>query len=155
MMPNDYLIDRLAIEGLYIRYCDLVDSKRFDELGDVFMDEATGDYTQALGPGVISPNLASLVASMHLNLGEGSNCGATHHNVGNFSIDIDGHSASTRVHYYAVHRGINDCAGALYSMWGQYEDRLEKTAAGWRVKARVYKCFLSEGPAAVVGASAR
>ncbi|MCJ1885080.1 nuclear transport factor 2 family protein [Pseudomonas sp. LA21] len=154
-MPNDYLIDRLAIEGLYIRYCDLVDSKRFDELADVFMDEATGDYTQALGPGVISPNLASLVASMHLNLGKGSNCGTTHHNVGNFSIEIDGKSASTRVHYYAVHRGINDCAGALYSMWGQYEDRLEKTASGWRVKARVYKCFLSEGPAAVVSASVR
>lgn len=154
-MTDDLLREHLDIERLYVLYCDLVDSKRFDKLGDVFMDEATGDYTQALGPGVISPDLKSLIASMHLNLGEGSNCGPTHHNVGNFSIHINGHSATTKVHYYTVHRGINDYAGQLYSMWGQYEDLLEKTSAGWRVKCRVYKCFLSEGPSGVVSASRR
>jgi len=152
-MTDNQLLEHLQVQRLYVRYCDIVDGKRFDELGDVFLDEATGDYSQALGPGVVSPNLKSLIASMHLNLGAGSNCGPTHHNVGNFAIQVEGHTATSTVHYYAVHRGINDYAGQLYSMWGQYEDQLEKTAAGWRVKARVYKCFLSEGPSGVVSAS--
>ena len=149
------LIDKDAIQQVYVRYCEIVDSKRFDEMSEVFTADCVGDYTQALGPGVISPDRASLIASMHANLGEDSNCGATHHNVMNFRIEVDGDRASAKVNYYAVHRGSGGYDGALYSMWGQYADELVRTAAGWRVARRVYSCQLTEGPAAVVsGATA-
>ena len=141
------LQDLRAIEQVYVRYCEIVDDKSFDNLHEVFTRDTVGDYTQALGPGVVSPDLASLVASMHANLGPGSDCGATHHNVTNFRIRLRGDAAEAKVHYYAVHAGSNAHAGAVYSMWGQYEDDLVRTDLGWRVERRVYRLFLSEGPA--------
>jgi hypothetical protein len=148
-MSLDFLMDKHAIEQVYIRYCEIVDAKSFDDMHEVFTPDCVGDYTHSLGPGVISPNRESLIASMHANLGEGSNCGPTHHNVLNFRIAVTGDVASAKVHYYAVHRGCGDFEGALYSMWGQYEDDLVRTPAGWRVAARVYKCYVSEGPGGV------
>lgn len=145
-MSLQYLIDKDAIEQVYIRYCEIVDAKSFDDMHEVFTEDATGDYTQALGPGVISPNRASVIASMHANLGANSNCGPTHHNVGNFRITVDGDTARAKVHYYAEHLGVHDFADALYSMWGQYEDDLIRTHDGWRVKTRVYKCYIARGP---------
>ncbi len=148
-MSLQYLIDKDAIEKVYMRYCDIVDDKTFDDMHEVFTADCQGDYTQSLGPGVISPDRASLIASMHANLGPDSNCGATHHNVLNFRIAVNGDKANAKVHYYAVHRGRAQFDGELYSMWGQYEDDLTRTADGWHVSNRVYKCFLSEGPAGV------
>ncbi len=119
---------------------------------EVFTADCVGDYSQALGPGIVSPDRASLVASMHANLGSSSNCGATHHNVMNFRIAVAGDRATAKVNYYAVHRGCRDYDGALYSMWGQYADELVRTAAGWRVARRLYTCQLTEGPREVVSA---
>ncbi|MBO9378019.1 nuclear transport factor 2 family protein [Sphingomonas histidinilytica] len=149
-MSLQELIDKDAIEQVYVRYCEIVDSKSFDRMDEVFTEDCVGDYSQALGPGVISPNRASLIASMHANLGPQSSCGATHHNVLNFRIGVDGDEARAKVHYYAVHRGRGAQEGALYSMWGQYADELRRTPAGWRVARRVYTVALTEGPAAVV-----
>lgn len=151
-MSLQYLIDKDAIEQVYVRYCEIVDAKTFDDMHEVFTEDAVGDYTQALGPGVISPDRASLIASMHANLGPDSHCGPTHHNVGNFRVLVDGDSAQARVHYYAEHIGRGAYEGEQYSMWGQYEDDLVRTATGWRVKNRVYKCNFSRGPAAVTSA---
>jgi 3-phenylpropionate/cinnamic acid dioxygenase small subunit len=148
-MSLEYLMEKDAIEQVYIRYCEIVDAKSFDDMHEVFTPECQGDYTQSLGPGVISPNRASLIASMHANLGPDSNCGATHHNVLNFRIKVDGDTAKAKVQYYAVHRGRADFEGALYSMWGLYDDDLIRTADGWRVANRVYSCYLSEGPQGV------
>jgi 3-phenylpropionate/cinnamic acid dioxygenase small subunit len=144
------LIDQDAITQVYHRYCDIVDTKSFDAMDEVFTADCLSDYTQALGPGVVCPDRASLIASMHANLGPESRCGATHHNVLNFRIAVDGDSATARVHFYAVHRGRDTLDGALYAMWGEYDDRLARTVDGWRVAHRIYTCALSEGPAAVV-----
>lgn len=111
MLALRMLLDERAIEQVYIRYCEIVDAKCFDDLHEVFTESASGDYTQALGPGVISPDRASLIASMHANLGPQSNCGPTHHNVGNFRIAVDGDRAAAKVHYYAEHLGQGDYPG--------------------------------------------
>jgi 3-phenylpropionate/cinnamic acid dioxygenase small subunit len=145
-MSLQFLMDKHAIEQVYIRYCEIVDNKTFDDMHEVFTEDTVGDYSHSLGPGVISPNRAALIASMHQNLGEGSNCGPTHHNVLNFQIQVTGDTAKAKVHYYAVHRGLKRFEGALYSMWGQYNDDLVRTPQGWRVKYRVYQAFLTEGP---------
>ena len=141
------LLDQRTIEQVYIRYCEIVDTKHFDDLHEVFTEDATGDYTQALGPGVISPDRVSLIASMQANLGTDSNCGPTHHNVGNFRITIDGDTAAAKVHYYAEHLGQGDYPGEQYSMWGQYDDELVRTDKGWRVSKRIYTCAIKRGTA--------
>lgn len=141
-----FLLDKHAIEQVYIRYCELIDAKDFDRLDEVFTSDTVGEYK---GYDNVTRSLAELLAAMHHNLGAGSNCGATHHNVGNFRIRVDGDRAEAKVHYYAVHRGLGPFEGALYSMWGQYSDVLVRTAAGWRVQHRQYAIFLTEGPAGV------
>ena len=137
---------REAVAAVYVRYCDIVDDKAFDRLDEVFTADTIGDYRQAYGPDAVRTGLAELIALFHRNLGPGSNCGATHHNVGNFAIEIDGDRAHARVNYHAVHRGVRDHAGALYAMWGRYDDILVRTAAGWRIAERRYRTDLTQGP---------
>ena len=145
-MSLQFLEDKHAIEQTYIRYCEAIDAKQFERLSEVFTADTNHDYTQALGPGVYVTSLAQLLESMHANLGEGSNCGATQHNVNNFRIAVDGDTATAKVNYYAIHRGIGRFAGALYSMWGLYDDQLVRTVDGWRIAQRKYTTFTVEGP---------
>jgi 3-phenylpropionate/cinnamic acid dioxygenase small subunit len=144
------LVDERAIEAVYVRYCELVDSKDFDRLDEVFTAETRGDYSQALGPGVVIEGLPALVAAMHANLGAGSSCGATHHNVANFRIAVNGDRATAKVHYIAAHAGAGVHAGATYTMWGEYADRLVRTAACWRIADRIYTLAVATGDPAVV-----
>jgi len=135
-----------AIQQVYVRYCEIVDSKQFEHMVEVFTPDTVGDYTQAYGPGVVMNGVQVTISLMQRNLGELSNCGPTHHNVGNFRIRVHGNTATARVNFYAVHRGIRDYPGARYSMWGEYDDDLVLTLAGWRVKNRRYSISLREGP---------
>lgn len=139
------LIDERAITHIYMRYCDIVDAKTFDDLHEVFTPDTRGDYTQALGPGVITTGLDMLIAAMKANLGAGSLCGATHHNVTNFRIAVTGDTARAKVHYIAAHAGAGRMTGHSYIMWGEYDDALVRTADGWRVRDRRYTLSLSEG----------
>lgn len=143
-MPS-FLEDCHAIKQVYIRYCEIVDLKDFDRMVEVFTEDTVGDYT-SLRPGDRRDGVRPLIERMHLNLGKGSNCGPTHHNVGNFRISVDGDTARAKVYYYALHRGLGRFEGALYSMWGQYDDELVRTADGWRVKKRLYQSMLRDGP---------
>jgi len=145
-MTLQELEDERAIRLLYCRYCDIIDAKDFDRLVEVFTRDAHQDYRQTLGPAGLMQGTEPLIAGAKLHMGEGSNCGATHHNVMNFRIAVSGDTATAKVHYYAVHRGVRKHEGALYSMWGEYDDQLIRTAEGWRVKHRMYRSFLTEGP---------
>ncbi len=145
------IVEERAIEQIYIRYCELIDSKDFDRLDEVFTDDTRGDYSQALGDGVVTEGLAMLIGAMHANLGARSSCGATHHNVTNFRITVEGAtSARARVHYIAAHCGTGAHQGADYTMWGEYDDRLVRTASGWRVRDRIYTCSVRQGDPAIV-----
>jgi hypothetical protein len=145
-MSLQFLMDKHAIEQVYIRYCEIIDAKSFDDLHEVFTEDTIGDYGLPGGVQNITIGIDPLVFSMHANLGVDSNCGATHHNVGNFRVEVNGDTAKAKVHYYAEHLGAHDFPGELYSMWGQYADDLVRTPVGWRVKNRLYKCYLSQGP---------
>lgn len=146
MISFSDLADKHAIEQIYIRYCELIDAKDFDRLSDVFTEDTYGHYSFADGSTTESHSRAALIASMHANLGKTSLCGATHHNVGNFRVRIEGNRAFAKVNYFAVHRGTGRLEGALYSMWGLYDDELVRTDAGWRVHKRSYSNAVSEGP---------
>jgi 3-phenylpropionate/cinnamic acid dioxygenase small subunit len=138
--------DVWAIQQVYIRYCELIDTKDFDRLTEVFTADTHHDYSQAYGPGIEFTGFSFLLERLHRRLGAGSNCGATHHNVDNFRIVVNGNTAKAKVNFYAVHRGIQQLEGALYSMWGVYDDDLVRTPQGWRIADRRYLVNLTEGP---------
>jgi hypothetical protein len=138
-----------AVHRVYLDYCEVIDSKRFDDLDRVFTADCVGDYRDTQG--VVIDGLAPLVSGLHQNMGPGSTCGSTHHNVLNFRIDpIDDTHASAQVHFYAVHRGVGAMAGELYTVWGQYDDRLVLTGDGWRITNRRYTNYVVDGDKAVI-----
>lgn len=142
------LDDQQAIEQVYIRYCEIIDRKEFDRLVDVFTDDCVGDYRNTNGK--VHEGVAPLVRHLKHGMGPGADCGATHHNVCNFRIDVEGDTARSRAHFYAVHRGINHYDGQMYTCWGEYVDSWIRTPQGWRVRSRTYRNFLTKGPVAIV-----
>jgi 3-phenylpropionate/cinnamic acid dioxygenase small subunit len=143
-----YLEDKHAIEQVYIRYCDIIDQKAFDRLDEVFTQDCVGDYRSTNGK--VQEGLAPLIAHVTRGMGPGSDCGATHHNVCNFRVTVDGDTATSKAHFYAVHEGINHCAGEHYTCWGEYDDQWTRTDKGWRVSRRTYRNFLIDGTTDVV-----
>jgi len=143
-----YLEDKHAIEQVYIRYCDLIDQKAFDRLDEVFTLDCIGDYRSTNAK--VQEGLAPLIAHVTRGMGPGSDCGATHHNVCNFRVTVDGDTAASKAHFYAVHEGINHCAGEHYTCWGEYDDQWTRTEKGWRVSRRTYRNFLIDGTTDVV-----
>jgi 3-phenylpropionate/cinnamic acid dioxygenase small subunit len=138
-----------AVQEVYLDYCDALDEKRFDDLSGVFTADCEGDYRDTHG--AVLHGLAPLVQRLHANMGPGSTCGATHHNVLNARIEV--HStdhADAHVHFYAVHRGIGSMEGRLYSVWGRYDDELRRTPDGWRISRRRYTNFVVDGDKAVI-----
>lgn len=133
-----------------MRYCELIDAKAFRQLDEVFTPYTRGDYIQALGEGAVTEGLAMLVGAMEANLGAGTHYRATHHNVTNFRIAVDGDSATAKVHYIAAHAGAGALAGRDYVMWGEYDDRLVRTSQGWRFKDRIYTLAVSTGDPEIV-----
>jgi 3-phenylpropionate/cinnamic acid dioxygenase small subunit len=132
MLSLQELNDEREISLVYFTYCDIIDAKDFDRLTEVFTADAAQDYGSSMGEAGIMRGTAPLIAG-------------THHNVGNFRIKLSGDTAKAKVHYYAVHRGARKLAGILYSMWGEYQDDLIRTPAGWRVCNRLYLSMLTEG----------
>lgn len=143
-----YLEHKHAIEQVYIRYCDLIDQKAFEKLDEVFTPDCIGDYRSTNGK--VQEGLAPLIAHVTRGMGPGSDCGATHHNVCNVRVTIDGDIATSKAHFYAVHEGTNHCAGEHYTCWGEYDDQWTRTDKGWRISRRTYRNFMIDGTTDVV-----
>jgi hypothetical protein len=149
MNPTETLALERAVQRVYLDYCDVIDEKRFDDLDQIFTSDCEGDYRD--GGGVVMIGLTELIAGLHRNLGPGSTCGGTHHNVLNFRIDaLDESHAETRVHFYAVHRGAGAMSGELYSVWGCYRDQVVLGPDGWRIAKRRYTNYVTDGDKAVI-----
>ena len=131
MTPDD-LVQITLLEQLTHRYCRLLDTKRFDELGELFVDGGTASY----GGGAITlTGRDDIVAFLHRAMG--SEQILTSHLVGHPEIDVDGDRATgswalqdvvvLEETGFAVH-------GASY-----YDDRYVRTADGWRIAHTGYK----------------
>jgi hypothetical protein len=122
-----YAKDKHEIEQVYILYCDLVDHKQFDGMTGVFTEDAVQDYSTAYGN--VVNGVAPLIASMHANLGEGSNCGPTHHNVVNFRVSVEGDTAESRCI-------IMPFTKASTPMRGKFIRCGENTTISWRARRK-------------------
>jgi hypothetical protein len=100
---------------------------RFDR--EIFLSAFHADATMAAGPFVGSPaDCYDWARPMH----EAGQI-ATHHNLLNVTIEIDGYTAHTETYYLFVGRNRDD------SNWiagGRYIDRLERRDGVWRIALR-------------------
>ncbi|MCV6985662.1 nuclear transport factor 2 family protein [Mycobacterium shinjukuense] len=131
--------DRLEIQQLLVDYSTAIDQRRFDDLDKVFTPDAYIDY-RALGgidgryPEVkrwLSVVLPSFPAYAHM--------------LGNFSVRVDGDTASSRVLCFNPMVLAGDPPAGqqrvlFCGLW--YDDEFMRTPEGWRMTRRVEtKCF--------------
>ncbi len=140
------LLDEREIVQIALRYCRALDTKDWALLDDVFVADATaqlGGPEQFVGieaiRGRIRTALGLLDDSQHL--------------VGNHEVVLDGGTASHRCYLQAQHIRTAAIGGPNYIVAGRYEDRLTRTAAGWRIVHRTLVVMWTDGNLAVARGS--
>ncbi|MDX6198519.1 MAG: hypothetical protein QOJ79_1670 [Actinomycetota bacterium] len=137
MFSLQQLSDLRACEQLKYRYCRLLDQKRFDELGELLVEDCTVSY----GGGAITlQGRADVTAYLHKAMG-GTRI-LTSHIVSHPEIEVDGDAATASwvLHDVVIlqHQGMA-IRGASY-----YDDRYVRTAAGWRIAHTGYRRLYEE-----------
>lgn len=140
--------DADQIRASYGRYCDVIDSKDFAGLREIFMADAVQDYRSSNG--ILQFGVEPLISRLSQNMGEGSLCGQTRHSVSNIRIKLDGETARAKARFHATHDGQELYAGKRYSCWGEYTDDWVRTDEGWRIARRHYCNSRTEGPVGII-----
>lgn len=131
MLSLQEISDRLEIQDLVYRYADIIDQRRFDELENVFSDDAHIDYSAVGGAvGDKSSTIAFLKKALpafkcfqHLNA--------------NLQITVNGDTATGRVMCFNPQElmlGKEKSQLFMLGLW--YNDEYVRTPAGWRIRKR-------------------
>jgi len=132
MLSLQEISDRFEIQDLIYRYADIIDQKRFDELRDVFSEDAHIDYS-AVGGAVgdaestidfLKKALPAFKRYQHLNA--------------NVQITVTGDTASGRVMCFNPQElmlGKDKSQLFMLGLW--YIDKYVRTDKGWRIQERV------------------
>jgi hypothetical protein len=135
MLSLEEISDRLEIQQLLAAYCTAIDAGRFDELDQLFTDDAEIDLSVtggAYGPfGEVKAWLIETLSSM----------GAYMHLVSNIDLRLTGDTATART--ACVNPLVLDSkSNAVYLICFWYEDEFTRTSGGWRFRKRTQvKCL--------------
>ena len=127
-MTETSTADHQAIMELTATYCWALDEKAFERLRGVFLPDATARLGSSSQSGIeeiierVSTTLARFERSQHM--------------VGTHLIEIDGDTATCRCYLQAQHIRPAGEEPPLLTVGGRYEDRLVRTADGWRIAHR-------------------
>jgi len=124
--------DRFEIQDLLYRYADAIDQERFDELRDVFAEDAHIDYSAFGGSvGDRDHTIAFLKKAMPMFPN-------TQHSNANVQIRVNGDRATGRVMCFNPQEVRLPGGGSQIFMLGLwYVDEYVRTKAGWRISKRV------------------
>lgn len=141
--PNDTAVaDHLAIVEVAVAYCEALDRRRFDDLHRVFTGDARVDDGEVVCEGV-----AAVIERM---CGPIARLDATMHTVSNHRVTVAGDTAVHSCHLHGQHVMTGTSGGDLYVVAGRYDDRLVRTAPGWRIAERTLTRVWADGNPAVV-----
>jgi len=123
--------DRIEIQELMHRYAEMVDRRDWGAKDRIFALEATIDYTSAGGhKGPFREAIVWLERALE-------RWPYSHHGVSNLIIELDGDRATARCYFNApLGRDTADGSQEIITNIGFYEDRLVRTADGWRITER-------------------
>lgn len=136
------LLDERDIVAVVARYCRALDTKDWPLLATVFVPDATADLS---GPSELV-GLDAIVARIR---GALEHLDDSQHLVGNHEVTVDGDTAAHRCYLQAQHVRHAATGGPNYLVGGRYEDRLVRTAAGWRIAHRTLTVMWTDGNLAV------
>jgi hypothetical protein len=120
------IADRSAVTDVVIRYFELVDSKDWEHMDEVFTEDTTARWT----PDTLIEGRASIVGALQHMIGTDEV--VTFHHVASMSPVIDGDTAEVKVRVRAMHYGTGPRAGKFYESLAIQPTRLVRTGEGWR-----------------------
>jgi hypothetical protein len=143
-MPDDLasLMDRREIDDLLTRYANVLDTRRFDDLGTVFTPDATLDYRSAGG---IRGTLAEVGEWLSTVLPFFT---WTQHLVLNRAVSLEAGADTATAHsdFSNPNGAVVDGRPWLFVVGGSYHDRLVRTPEGWRIAHRVEETLWWDNP---------
>ena len=142
-MSAQSLTDERAILNLLGDFARILDRKQWDRIADVFADDIAFNY----GDGQEQAGIAALRLNFTRFL---DRCGATQHLLGSIQIEIDGDTAISRAYVQARHQGLSDKSQAIFDTNGEYTDRWERRAEGWRIVRRDARWEVFSGDSSVL-----
>jgi hypothetical protein len=119
--------DERAVVALTVAYAWAIDTKRFEDLRDVFAPSATADLVRDC------PTVDDIVAWVSAVL---QPLDASQHLVTNHQVSVDGERAACRCQVQAQHVRRGAEGGSTYVVGGHYEDDVVRTPEGWRLAHR-------------------
>ncbi len=136
-------LDKQAVIDVAIAYTYALDSNEFDLLDDVFLPDATVNYTDENA----RPGRDGIKDRIAEALGPLDN---SQHICSNHEVHIAGDTASHRCYLQAQHiRDVGE-GSPLFIVAGRYVDDLVRTPDGWRIKHRDLIRMWTDGNPAVV-----
>jgi hypothetical protein len=138
MLSLEEISDRMEIQQLLVDYSTAIDTRRFDDLDEVFAPDAYIDYRAMGGIDGRYPEIKAWLVEVLPNFP------AYSHMLGNLSITFAGDTAKSRVICFnpMVLGGAEgeDKQVLFCGLW--YDDEFIRTPQGWRLTRRVEtKCF--------------
>jgi hypothetical protein len=133
------IADRLAIQDVVLRYFELVDSKKWDQLHEAFTADTTCRWTpESVIEGC--DNLAGALRHM-----SGSQEIVTYHHVASMAPVVNGDTAEVTVRVRAMHYGVGPRTGKFYESLGVQPTSLVRTPEGWRIKHHDWHIVVKHG----------
>ncbi len=134
---SDVVGDLHAIEQLKYAYFRLLDTKRFEELGALFTDDATTSYQNGE---LCQHGRDEIVAFLRSAIGDEGI--VTMHHGHHPEIHVGGDDATGR--WYLEDRVVVPGADLELRGTALYEDRYRRTADGWRISHTGYQRIFEE-----------
>ena len=135
--------DRFEIIATLDRYSECLDTRNWRGLSDVFTDDVDMDF------GAWRERSLDDVRKAIRSFLDG--CGPSQHLLGNYRIDLDGDTASSKCYCRVMHQGKGEHEGKSYEAWIEYADELVRTPQGWRSRKRVGTPQMHEGDPSLLG----
>lgn len=143
-MDIQVLLDERDISRGLSTFARILDGKRWQDLHLVFAMDIEFDY----GTGEEQSGMDALRANMARYL---DRCGGTQHLIGSILVDVDGDRALSQAYVQARHTGAAEHDKRIFDTNGEYIDRWERRAEGWRIVRRDARWASMSGDAAVIG----
>ncbi len=135
----EQIADRLAVQDVVRRYFELVDTKAWDDFGEVATEDTIAEWTAG---STLQGRDAVVGATRHM---VGSDEIVTYHHVATMSPVVTGDTAEVTARVRAMHYGLGPRDGKFYESLAVQPTTLVRTADGWRISHHAWKIVVKLG----------
>ena len=139
------LVDERDIAVLLATLARILDSRDWSSVPEVVAEDMSFDYTNS---GTDVQGREALLGNFRQFLDV---CGPSQHLLGSIIIEVDGDHALSRSYVQARHRSKDPADPRLFDSNGEYIDRWERRAEGWRMVHRRAIWASQSGDPSVIG----